>query len=140
MHDGSDETLTLAGTRIAPVPVEIATAFLDRLGERPPEEIWVALGARRDTDPLIGVAVLGASSADDGRVMIAVEPASRRLHVGRDLLRSLVSEAAGRGLRQLRICYPVDAVLADAFIDTCGLRHARQIVGGSVSAVLFLGE
>lgn len=129
---------TTSGAQIVPISVEAAEAFLARVGERAPEEIWVALSAVQDQGPMIGVAVLGASLTDEGRVMVAVAPEWRRLKVGSDLINALVDEAKRRGLRHLRISYPTTATTADAFLRSCGLMSARQTVNGTVTAVLFL--
>jgi GNAT superfamily N-acetyltransferase len=87
---------------------------------------------------MIGVAALGASSADEGRVVVAVAPAWRRLHLGTDLLHALAAEAPRWNLGHLRISYPADTVAADLFVGSCGLPAVRGVVNGVSTAVLFL--
>jgi len=135
---GREHVATTSGAQIVPISLEAAEAFLDRVGERAPEEIWMAVSAVQDNGPVIGVAVLGASLTDEGRVMVAVAPEWRRLKVGSDLINALVDEARRRGVRHFRISYPATATTADAFLRSCGLMSARQTVNGTVTAVLFL--
>jgi len=123
-----------------PVSSDAATAFLERLGERGLSETWVAFAARQDDGPIIGVAVLGASSADDGRVMVAVAPSVRRLNIGRELLHAVAIDAGRRQLTQLRVTYSTDAVLADAFVRSCGLESFRRTSNGRTTAVLLLAS
>lgn len=131
--------LTTSGAKIVSVSTDAAEAFLGRVGVRGPEEIWVALAALQDTGAMIGVAVLGASSADDGRVMVAVAPERRRLRVGSDLLHALAAEAEARAVTHLRLSYPADAAAAaDALLRGSGLATARSLVNGVVTSVLFL--
>lgn len=129
---------TRSGAKIVAVSTDAAEAFLGRVGVRGPEEIWVALAALQDTGAMIGIAVLGASAADDGRVMIAVAPERRRLRVGSDLLDALATEAEERGVESLRLSYPADAIAADALLRGSGLVTARTVVNGVVTSVLFL--
>jgi GNAT superfamily N-acetyltransferase len=138
MDEVAQPVRTASGARIGPVSSDAATAFLERLGERGLVETWAAFAASPDDGPMIGVAVLGASYFDDGRVMVAVAPAWRRLNVGRDLLDVLALEAGRRKLRKLRVSYPADALVADAFVRACGLESIRQVAAGTRTAVLLL--
>ncbi|MGD9797139.1 MAG: hypothetical protein AB7H43_02765 [Acidimicrobiia bacterium] len=138
MTEAQEQLRSASGARITVVSPDAAAVFLDHIGERSLDDVWVGFGARQESGPLIGVAVLGASTADDGRALVAVAPAWRRLHIGLDLLDALTAEASRRGVRQLRASYPADAHVADAFVRATGLRVVTRTVNGLVSAVLFV--
>ena len=129
--------VTSSGAKIAPVSVEAAEAFLARVGERGPDEIWIALAALKDDESMIGIAVLGASVSDEGRAMVAISPEYRRLQIGTDLLHALGEDAHARGLRFMRIGYRADATTVDALVRSSGLMASREVANGLVTAVLF---
>lgn len=128
--------LTRSGARIVPVAPEVAEAFLERIGSRGPDEIWVAIAAMQDDATMVGVAVLGATPADLSRIMIAVTPERRRLHIGTDLLHVLLAEAARSDVHLLRISYPARDAAADAFLQASGAVTGRQVLNDVVTLVL----
>lgn len=128
--------VTRSGAHVVPVEAEVAAAFLERVGARGPDEIWVALAAMQDHATMVGVAVLGATPADLSRIMIAVSPERRRLHIGTDLLHGLLAEAAQSDVHLLRISYPVRDVAADAFLQASGVVTGRQVLNDVVTLVL----
>jgi ribosomal protein S18 acetylase RimI-like enzyme len=130
------DLVTESGTRIVAVSIDAAAGFLDRVGARRPDEIWVALAAVQDAETMVGVAVLGATPADLSRITVAVVPERRRLHIGTDLLHALVAEAARSDCQYLRISYPADDTAADVFLQSSGLVAARQALNGVVTVVL----
>ena len=127
---------TQSGARIVAVTPEAAEGFLERIGVRGPDEIWVALAAMQDDATMIGVAVLGDKPADLCRIMAAVPPERRRLHIGTDLLHVLLAEAMQSDVHLLRISYPARDVAADAFLQASGLVTDRQLLNDVVTVVL----
>ena len=137
-HEWPDDGLAgVSGASIVSISCEAAEAFLATIGERGPDEAWVAFGALHDDGTMIGVAVLGASVTDDGRMMVGVAPDRRRMGVGTDLLKALSDEATRRKFGHLRLSYPESAT-TDSFLRSCGLVTASQVVNGTMTAVLFL--
>lgn len=125
-----------SGAQIVSVTPAAAEAFLDRLGAPGPDEIWLALAAMQDDRTMVGVAVVGATPADMSRIMVAVAPERRRLHIGTDLLHALCAEALQSDIHLLRISYPLRDVAADAFLSASGLVAGRQVLNDVVTLVL----
>jgi len=110
---------------LTPIELSVAHEFLTRLDETPPEGIDVALGAHEDNGTLIGVAVLAAAGRR-GAGLVAVVPARRRLHIGRDLLYALLDLGSARGLGQVIGPRPHLSPTADGLLRSVGVRLADE--------------
>lgn len=129
-RESTSVRLTVSGAKISPVEPHAAEEFLTRLGETTPQGLDVAFGAREDNGTLIGVAVL-APAGHWGTGLVAVQPARRRLRIGRDLLHELLVHAAARELRYVTCNRPLPSTVADEFLRSVGLQVTRDELHGT---------
>jgi GNAT superfamily N-acetyltransferase len=136
-HTVDGTPATASGAHLESIPPEVAAGFLARLGERSPEPIDAAVGAREDNGNLIGVAVLGASNPERASATVAVTPERRRLKVGSDLLYALLGHAQAHGLRYLILAHPA-AGPAEGLVRSLGLSIARRVDHGVTKLVVLV--